>query len=527
MKALFIQGCFLSLFFFGCTGGSVPLEKFDQSGVDLITDAEADHSVFGDIFSPYDIYIDIAKQPPAIPESCEDVVDATSTVGCLFYAVDLDGLSFYESLQYAVAVSNVSQSKVATVTVSKGNPSTNSWDVIKTVQVPAMSLYEFELPDYHQDLSGLMKKGSYKIESDIPIIAYQFSPVDGTISYSSDASMLIPVSALSQTYDIVGWKQVDMIATTGVLRTYFTVVATKDGTQVKITPSVVPEKGGPVPASTSPFTVDMDEGDVLEVTSSQTGDSFSGTHIESNNDHPIAVFTAHECAFIPANIHACDHLEEQMPGLRFWGKEFVAARMPVRSKSAKSEQVLWQIYASENDTTVTLSASSDVVGLPFTTKTFAQGEMIAFYVNGSIANPGDFFIKADKPIGVMQYMISADNPDCNTIGDPAMVYTSPVEQFLPRYVVLVPGKWENDALIVTRLAGNPVLLDGVVIDSNQFVAVANSGYEVARIPVADGVHKVESQNTKGIAVIVVGYDLYDSYAYIGGMGMGAINPIIE
>ena len=32
-----------------------------------------------------------------------------------------------------------------------------------------------------------------------------------------------------------------------------------------------------------------------------------------------------------------------------------------------------------------------------------------------------------------------------TIGDPAMVQLSPTEQFLPRYVVLVPGTWTNDS----------------------------------------------------------------------------------
>ena len=47
---------------------------------------------------------------------------------------------------------------------------------------------------------------------------------------------------------------------------------------------------------------------------------------------------------------------------------------------------------------------------------------------------------------------------------------------------------------------------------------------VARVPVSDGVHSVESENgVDGLSVIVVGWDNWDSYGYLGGMGMVSIN----
>ena len=55
-----------------------------------------------------------------------------------------------------------------------------------------------------------------------------------------------------------------------------------------------------------------------------------------------------------------------------------------------------------------------------------------------------------------------------------------------------------------------------------FMPVANSGYEVARLSVADGVHVIDG--TKNFAVVVVGYDQWDSYAYLGGIGTAVINP---
>ena len=45
-------------------------------------------------------------------------------------------------------------------------------------------------------------------------------------------------------------------------------------------------------------------------------------------------------------------------------------------------------------------------------------------------------------------------------GDPAMAQQSPIEQYLPRYIVLVPSEWINDVLVVTRPTGVPVTIDG-------------------------------------------------------------------
>jgi hypothetical protein len=477
----------------------------------------------GDTDTDGDSDTDTEYDGPAIPETCEQAAQAATTVGCLFYAVDLDSHDMVEDQQYAVAVSNVHQLNVATVTVYQGNAS-GEWGPPETVEVQPMDLHTFNLPDYHMDGSGTMVKGSYKIEADIPIIVYQFNPVDGASSYLSDASMLIPVTSLSLTYDVVGWKQNQG---DGDMRAYFTVVAVYDGTTVSVEPSVAPLAGPEVPGTGEWFSVTLDEGDVLEVETNNHLDSLTGTRITADQGHPIIVFSGQECAFIPDGVYACDHLEEQLPGMRFWGKEFVASRMPVRSTVGTAEDVLWQVYASEDDTSVEFNASSGVTGLPPSPSQLNQGDVLEFYVGGTTAEPGDFRVTADRPIGLMQYMIGSENPNCGSIGDPAMVYVSPTEQFLPRYVVLVPGTWINDALIITRHAGAGVDLDGEPLPDDPFVPVANSGYEVARIPVDDGIHTLSAGGGTTLGVIVVGWDQWDSYAYAGGMGMGEINPGVE
>jgi hypothetical protein len=522
--------CFVALgstFPMACESADEGWTAHGDADSDTDTDTDTDSDSDSDSDSDTDGDTETEYTGPAIPETCEQAAQATTTVGCLFYAIDLDSHDSVETQQYAVVVSNVNQTNDANVTVYKGNPSTSGWDVHSTAVVPPMSLYTFNLEDYHMNHSGTMPKGTYKVESDVPIVAYQFNPVDGASSYLSDATLLIPVPSLSLTYDVIGWKQSCSAMCDGDMLAYFTVVATVDGTELVVTPSTAPLAGGVVPGTGEVFTVGLDEGDVLEVATNAPYATMTGSRIESNPDHPIAVFSGQECAFIPFEVFACDHPEEQLPGLRFWGKEFIGARMPIRSLVDETDAVLWQIYASE-DTQVTVAADPGVVGAPIGTFSMAAGELQEFYASGIQAAPGDLYISSEKPIGVMQYMIGSENPNCNSIGDPAMVYVSPTEQFLQRYVVLVPGTWINDMLVITRTEGIGVFLDDVEIPDSSFFSVAGSGYEVARVMAADGVHSLRSEDeTIGLGVMVVGWDSYDSYAYIGGMGMGAINPIIE
>ena len=178
--------------------------------------------------------------------------------------------------------------------------------------------------------------------------------------------------------------------------------------------------------------------------------------------------------------------------------------------------------ASEDDTTVTFTADPEVTGVPAGPQVLQAGGVIEFYAGGTPAHPGDFLVDADKPIALANYMTGEGNLSAGTnSGDPAMAQQSPIEQYLPRYIVLVPSEWINDVLVVTRPTGVAVTLDGVAIDDAEFID-AGGGYEVARVPAADGVHALDS--TEGFMVMVVGFDQADSYAYVGGTGTGVINP---
>ena len=458
---------------------------------------------------------------PIIPETCEQAADGKSTVGCRFYAVDMDSHDLAETGQYAVAVANVQLAAMANVTVEVKEGGV--WSPIAGPQpIGPLQLFTFNLPDRHTDDSALLAGGAYRVTSDVPVVAYQFNPVDGASSFLSDAAMLYPAAALDTLNRVTAWKS--MFDNTNTFQhSYATIVATSDGTQVTVTPSVVTAAGPGVPqgAPGAPFQIAMSEGDVLSVAVQSIPDSMTGTKITSNDGHPVAVFAGQECALIPENVCCCDHMEEQLAGVRLWGKRFIASRMPVRSPG-NPEATLWQIFASEDNTNVTINADPGVTGIPAQNFLLNQGQMSEFYATGPMAEPGDFEVVADKPIAVYGYMAGAESFG-SSIGDPAMVAMAPVEQFLPRYVVLVPGTWITDVAVVTRPAGAPILLDGMAISDLEFSPVAGSGYEVARIAVADGVHVFDGGDAP-FGVVIVGYDQHDSYAYLGGTGTGKINP---
>jgi hypothetical protein len=446
-----------------------------------------------------------------IPETCDIAAEVESAVGCLFYGLDLDNLSAGETGQFGIIVSNVQEESPAEVIVEEKQG--GNWVMISGPQViQPLDSYPFLLPDNHQEGSGLKVGGAYRVSSDVPVVAYEFNPIDGQTSYTTDASLLFPVPSYDYIYQVVGYH-----VTIGY-GSYINIIAAVDGTAVEVTPAVATASGNGIPAGVpgNPFVLMLDEGDVAQIATEGNNNSMTGTQVETDEDHPIGILSGTECT--NTGNGACDHMEEMLTGVRLWGMEFVASRMPIRNVNSPEETV-WQIYASEDNTVVTLDAHPDVTGLPPSPINLDKGEKVEFWATGSVANPGDFHIEADKPIAVMSYLIGINGGE----GDPAMMQMSPVQQYLPRYVLLVPGTWINDYLVITRLAGAQVEVDGVPVDDMAFVPVGNGDYEVARVLTPDGVHVVDGLGDPCTAS-VVGFDSYDSYAYLGGVGTSVINP---
>ncbi len=467
-----------------------------------------------------------------VDDDCDGVIDPgctscdyadffKSSVGCVYYAVDANNDPFegYDSLPYAVIVSNVDAAATATVDVQTRQG--GIWTTIQTATVGPEALHQFDLPDRHVNYTSINPAGAYRVVSDSPIVAYQFQPVNGATSFTSDASLLLPVSALDVEYFVAGWGKPSFG------NAQLVIVASEDNTVVTFTPTTNTVAGGSVPALTAGVQATLpvlNAGDYLQIEAGSTPNNgaFVGSQIVS--DKPISVFSNHWCANIPTQVCCCDHLEEQLMGVSTLGNTYVASRHPVRNVSGAPEAAYWHVVATEDATTVTFSAAPSVTGLPMGPQLLDAGAFLQLGVSGDAANPGDFVVESDKPVLLMQYMSSSQNTNApvNQAGDPFMLGTVPVEQYLSSYVVLVPSNWSTDWFVLTKLAGSTVNIDGVAVPQSSFIPVGNGAWEVARMVAPDGVRLLDGSSPFG--VLVMGYDAYDSYAYPGGLGQATINP---
>ena len=456
---------------------------------------------------------------------CELAETERSSIGCKFYGVDMEQYPGYQGLQYAIVVSNVNDTTVAHVTVEDKTGGT--WTVVAQADINPQDLEAFALTDHQTTDTSIRAGAAYRVTSSIPVIAYQFNPLDNG-SATSDASLLLPASALDTVYVATAWGSVPPGDSND--SSLLNVVAEVDGTQVWITPSVNTAGGAGVPAGTAgvqfgPIT--LDEGDVLQVVNdpgSAFAQNIEGTLVEASER--VAVFGGHQCANVPTNVYACDHVEEMVFGLQTWGQAYVGARMPVRA-SGTPEVSYWHFLAGDTATDLTFEASPNISGLPpGNVLSLGPGQASELTITGTMADPGDFIVSGTEAFLVTQYMAGDDIANDVSTGDPCMVQSVPVEQYLDNYVVLVPNSWDPDFLTLTRQTGELVDVDGTSVDNwmpwSEIVTV-NAQWEVVRIDVEDGTHVLSG--TAPFGVIVSGADSYDSYCYPGGLNQEIINDL--
>jgi len=265
------------------------------------------------------------------------------------------------------------------------------------------------------------------------------------------------------------------------------VVATQDATTVTFTappasPSlraVVDVGDGVAAAPGDGVTFTLDDGDVLQLYSDAEGADLTGSSISANK--PVAVFSGNVSTTYgrSANgINSPDAASEQLLPVSLWSQNYVAAWLPPQQKVGctslfgSPDASLWRIVASQDDTEITFTSSAPVVGVPSSSMMpkINRGAVLDYVVSGG----GDFTVKANKPIAVMQGM------DC----EPALSGAVSTDLFMEDLVFALPTAFEHELAIV-RQVGNWVALDGEPVESlaSFTSAGAGTGYEVARVTI--------------------------------------------
>jgi hypothetical protein len=447
---------------------------------------------------------------------CRIITQVKSSLGCEYWAVDLDNAFVPDGMggfldaagaQFALIVSNTHPQFAARVTVDTGETS-----MVAEAQVAPSSLHVFNLP--RRDVHGTTKDAlAYRVRSSIPIVAYQFNPLDNVGVFSNDASLLLPNTSVGKSYVVMTRAQDH-----DVLRTFITVVATRPGmTEVYVKPAARVGGGPGITAMNAgdEMRTTLAQYEVLNLETDEVGQDLTGSIIIA--DKEVAVFGGSQASNVPsrpspdADVVCCaDHLEMQMFSEDTWGFRYVAARFKARG----AENDYWRILAKEDGTRI--------LTLPhqITIPMLNRGQWFEF------DSPDDFEILADRPILVGQFMASSGMVDPNwrpgqpRIGDPAFSLAVAEEQWRKDYVFLVPLFYEENFVNIIKKATGEVTLDGVKLDNRAFTPVGQGTYQVLRLPILEGTHRLSANEP--VSIIVYGYSRDVSYAYPGGLNLEPI-----
>lgn len=311
---------------------------------------------------------------------------------------------------------------------------------------------------------------------------------------TTDALQVLPVTALGTEY------LVDAALGTAPpysFRSEFLVVATVDGTQVEITPSVN-TFGGHSP--NVPFTVNLNAGQSYQVQALNGNLDLTGTRVrgtaQNGSCRPFAVFGGSMCAVISCS--ACDHVCEQMAPTGTWGTAFHT--VPVGNISTWA----YRIMARDDNTNVTVDG-----GAPF----ILNGGQYQQVFNA--LQP--MCITADKPISATQLL---QGQTCAAFGDPALLVLMPDDRMtnsalfttLPTNQV---SYYHFVSLVVPTAGVGTATLDGTPIAAALFSPYAAcAGFSRAKVPLTVGTHRVACP--QGMLAYAYGYGIGESYFYTLG-----------
>ncbi len=382
---------------------------------------------------------------------------------------------------------------------------------------------------------------AWHVQSDRPVVAYQFNPICCNYSFTNDASILLPRGALTENYVALTYptwtrSSVDSLPAT------LTVVAVEDDTAVEVRlrdPRIRPDVGGLLtPDADGVLRVTLQRQEVLNIeTSAQTPEvDLTGSFITASR--PVAVFGGHACTNIPINMSACDHVEQQLFPSETWGQNYIAAPLKLRGTGQRTrEATYWKLLARLDGTEITLDrAFNDLEPLPQsgagvancrdklisnTTLRLDAGESCEFGTRVG------FGMNGDQPFLVGAFMSGQESTGNvsfgNQAGDPAFFLLPPQEQFRSNYPFLTPATYALDYATVIAPQGTRITLDGAPVDLTavDHELITTQGYIRAHIPLDDGPHFIEGSAPFGL--IVYAYDDFVSYAFTGGLNLAKLS----
>jgi hypothetical protein len=530
----------------GCSGRKSGSSAFDfGSGLDATTPTEAGPPL-------------LTTSGYAGPTTCDEAASQRSYIGCDYWPTVTTN-PVWSVFDFTAVVANA-QSGPATVTVTGPNgvdqTTTVAGGALEKIYLPWVPALKGpdcdqcgQVPLFAESVLAL--GSAYHLVSSVPVTVYQFNALEykgvggppgkdwsscpgsseicippdaggwqgyaGCFSYTNDASLLIPSTAMTGNYRVTGEH-----ASRAIEGSYFAITAVQDSTHVTVTVastgSIVGGGGVTATAANGTLKLTMNAGDVVELMSDMLSDStdLSGSLVQA--DHSIQIIAGTQCSEEPEGHAACDHLESSLLPAETLGSDYVVT-VPTSPGGRPIGHVV-RFYGNADDTTLvyspsrpsgcppTLNASqvvecSGIVTTSFEVKGTHEFAVSSFQLGGSI-------------IAEHTRMSTAD-------GDPSMSPMVAVEQYRQNYLFLAPGDYDQSFMDVVAQPGTILILDGKKVTNTP--TTINKSWMVTRVQLlADkgGSHVLAASTAVGVQV--EGYGAYTSYQYPAGLDLAEISP---
>ena len=506
---------------------------------------------------------------------CLSAAEAHSSVGCEYWAVDMDGsygasngcfVAFVANthdtaahLDVSFADESIDVSRFAKIPRGKGRDITyEDFDPTKGLPPGEVAiLFLAGLPEPGTATPGAWKDSvpcpvaparstlaqrhgtgigqGFHVRTDVPVVAYQMLPYGGGSAAVTGATLLLPTSAWDKNY-----VAVNAYATSKEIsvNTSMDIIASEDDTVVTILPRVDVVAGGGLPGGKAgvPMDVKLGKGQVLQITQRE---ELTGSPVESTK--PIGLFAGQPCLNVPVSVNYCDHAEQQIPPIRALGSEYVAVSH--RPRTSKPENPPFRLIGAVADTILTWDPSG--IG----PSTLGAGEVVEITTGGR-----PFVVKsqdAEHPFILTTYMTGSgaiEGPGTEGYGDADFLRLVPVPQYLDRYVFFTDPTYPETNLVVTRKRRADGTFADVDLDCagvlGEWTNVgAGSLYQYARIDLSrhdfkpqngcdNGRHVMKSAAPFGLSVWGWGttetktFTRDVSYSYPAGENLAPLNTVV-
>ncbi len=481
--------------------------------------------------------------------ACQAAADTKQSVGCEYYAVDME--QYTPDSCFAAYVANTWNTPVKIQVEFAGQTlDPAQFARVPQGQGPSLSYQPYDavngLPpgqvailflsggsfssvpcpvtparDQSAGLTGTGVGSAFRITTDVPVVSYQMNPYGGGSAAVTAASLLLPTSAWDTNYVAVNVTPYDIAAPS------MNVIAYQDQTTVTMLPNQPVQGGGGIPSgqANTPLSFVLNKGQQAQIT--QTAE-LTGSVIQS--DKPIGFLAGQPCMRWPTGVAYCDHGEQMVPPVRALGSEYVG----VMHRPRAAEPAYWRIVGAVDGTELTYSTN---VGGP---ATINLGQQVVF------PSSTPFVVKSqdeNHPFMLFSYM-TGSQAAADGYGDPDMVINVPVPQYMSSYVFFADPSYPETNLVIVRSKLNGTFRD-VNLDCLGVVGGWQpvGDYEWTRVDLmtgnfqqvgncSTGRHEITSEGPFGLWVWGWGTPLTSSftanvsYGYPAGMNVIPINDVI-